>query len=70
MTDDAPVPAAPPDPAAILRSRNFVVLLVFAAGVGLIVSLVSWGFLELVHKIQVWVFTDLPTNMGYSSADR
>jgi len=67
MTDDATASAAPPDPAAILRSRNFVVLLVFAAIVGVVVSLASWAFLELVHQIQVWVFTDLPTDMGYSS---
>ncbi|HWS46117.1 MAG TPA: chloride channel protein [Acidimicrobiia bacterium] len=71
MTDDAPAPeaapAAPPDPAAILRSRGFVVLLVFAAIVGVIVSFAGWAFLELVHRSQVWVFTDLPDELGFSS---
>jgi H+/Cl- antiporter ClcA len=59
---DAPTaaPAGPPDPVAVLRSRGFVVLLVFAAVIGLIVSTVGWGFLELVHAIQGWVYTDLP----------
>jgi H+/Cl- antiporter ClcA len=61
--DAAPSPA-PPDPAAILRSANFVVLLVFAAAIGIVVSLAGWGFLELVHQIQVWVFTDLPDGLG------
>ncbi len=37
----------------MLRSRGFVVLLVFAAAVGVFVSLASWGFLELVHQIQL-----------------
>ena len=59
--------AAPPpiDPEAMLRSRNFVVLLVFAAVVGIFVSLASWGFLELVHQIQIGVFSDLPDALGY-----
>ena len=65
MTDRAaPPPAAPIDPAAILRSRSFVVLLLFAAAIGIIVSVISWGFLELVNAIQVWVFTDLPSALG------
>src|SRR5262245_50826042 len=63
---DAGGPASPPaDPAAILRSRNFVVLLVFAAVIGLVVSIVGWAFLELVHQVQVWVFTDLPDAFGF-----
>ena len=77
MTDDpasaapspeppAPVPA-PLDPAAMLRSRNFVVLLVFAAVVGVFVSLASWGFLELVHQIQLAVFSDLPDALGFDT---
>jgi H+/Cl- antiporter ClcA len=51
----------------MLRSRNFVVLLVFAAVIGIVVSLASWGFLELVHQVQLGVFSDLPKALGYSS---
>jgi H+/Cl- antiporter ClcA len=36
-----------------------------AAVVGLVVSFVAWGFLELVHQIQVGVFDDLPRELGY-----
>src|SRR5207247_8317639 len=50
-----------------LRSRNFVVILVFAAVIGIIVSLAGWAFLELVHQIQIGVFTDLPNDLGYST---
>src|SRR5271165_2660356 len=49
----------------MLRSERFVLLLVFAAVVGVVVSLVSWGFLELIHQIQVAVFTDLPSRLGF-----
>jgi H+/Cl- antiporter ClcA len=62
---EAAAPPPPPDPGEILRSRGFVVLLVFAAAVGVIVSLVGWGFLELVHQIQIFVFTDLPNDLGF-----
>jgi H+/Cl- antiporter ClcA len=62
MADDA---ASAPDPAATLRSRGFAVLLLLAAVVGVVVSLAAWGFLELVHQIQVGVFTDLPRDLGY-----
>ena len=67
-TPPAAAPAPPPlDPEAMLRSRNFVVLLVFAAVVGVFVSLASWGFLELVHQIQLGVFSDLPDALGYDT---
>jgi chloride channel protein, CIC family len=73
MTDPTPpsdVPAdspAPLDPEAMLRSRGFVVLLVFAAVIGLFVSLASWGFLELVHQVQLGLYSDLPDALGYST---
>ena len=51
----------------MLRSRNFVVVLVFAAVVGLFVSFASWGFLELVHQIQLAVFSDLPDALGFDT---
>lgn len=63
---DAATPATP-DPAAILRSRRFIGLLLIAGVVGLVVSLAAWGFLELIHQIQVGVFQGLPSDLGYDS---
>ena len=57
--------AESPDPAALIRSRDYRVLLVLAALVGLLVSLASWAFLEGVHELQVWVYEDLPGELGY-----
>ena len=53
------------DPAALIRSREYRVLLVLAALVGLLVSAASWCFLEGVHELQVWVYEDLPDELGY-----
>ncbi len=50
-----------------MRSRQFVALLLIAAVVGLVVSFAAWGFLELVHQMQVGVFTDLPRDLGYEN---
>lgn len=44
--------------------KQTLVLLCLAAVVGIIVSLLAWGFLELIHQIQVWVFTDLVEALG------
>src|SRR4051794_12865224 len=55
----------PVDPAALMRSRQYRVLLVLAALVGLVVSAASWCFLEGVHELQVWVYKDLPDDLGY-----
>jgi H+/Cl- antiporter ClcA len=63
-----PAPAgAMPDPDAILRSKNFIVVLVLAAVVGVVVSFVSWAFLEIVHYTQRWLFTDIPDHFGWDS---
>src|SRR5262249_11098413 len=55
------------DPATLIRSRQYRVLLVLAALIGLLVSAASWGFLEVVHEIQVWVYKDLPGDVGYGT---
>ena len=65
MTDTTGTAA--PDPSEILRSKNFVAVLLLAALVGIVVSLVSWGFLESVHQIQRWIFTDLASALGFDS---
>lgn len=70
MADAAASPAAQPEPTqaevdATVRSKGFGVLLIISAIVGVAVSLAAWGFLELIHQIQVGVFTDLPGDFGY-----
>jgi H+/Cl- antiporter ClcA len=60
--------AQPADPGTLLRSRQYRVLLVFASVIGLIVSACSWGFLELVHVIEVGVYEHLPRHLGYHVA--
>src|SRR5215831_3200227 len=59
--------APPVDPISLIRSRQYRVLLVLAALVGLVVSTASWGFLEVVHKIQVGVYENLPKDLGYNT---
>lgn len=58
------VPASP-ESAPAPSPRGLLALLGLTAVVGLVVSLASWGFLELIHQIQQGVFTDLPRDLGY-----
>src|SRR5712691_2859546 len=59
--------ALPVDPGSLIRSRRYRVLLVLAALIGLLVSLASWAFLEVVHELQHWVFVALPGELGFGS---
>jgi H+/Cl- antiporter ClcA len=63
-----PADGAPVDPGALIRSRQYRIVLVFAAILGVVVSLASWGFLELVRGIQVLVYEDLPGDLGFDAA--
>ena len=67
MTDTSASTGATPDPLAILRSKNFLAVLVLAAVIGVAVSFISWAFLEIVHYTQRWLFTDLPDDFGWHS---
>jgi len=53
------------DPVAVLRSRNYLALLVMAAIIGVPISAIAWGFLALVSKLQGWLFTSLPAGLGF-----
>jgi len=64
MSDAAALPAAP---GSLIRSRQYRVLLVFAAAIGVLVSLASWGFLELVYYIQHGIYKDLPRDFGFNT---
>jgi H+/Cl- antiporter ClcA len=54
-----------PDPAALLRSRRYVGLLILAAILGVPISAAAYGFLALVSGLQEWLFTDLPGALGF-----
>ncbi|HET7049518.1 MAG TPA: chloride channel protein [Solirubrobacteraceae bacterium] len=68
--DAAPAPLTQQQASAMMSSRPFVVLLVLVAVVGVVVSLASWCFLELIHQIQQEVFVHLPHAFGYSNQPR
>jgi H+/Cl- antiporter ClcA len=51
-----------------MRSRQYYVLLVLAALIGLIVSAASWAFLQTVHELQFGIYEDLPGELGYAEA--
>jgi H+/Cl- antiporter ClcA len=53
---------------SIMRTRQFRVLLVLAAILGVVASLIAWGFLELVDETQGWVYEDLPEALGFDTA--
>jgi H+/Cl- antiporter ClcA len=53
------------DPAQLLRSRQYVQLLVLAALLGIPISAMAYGFLTLVSNIQTWVYDDLPSGLGF-----
>jgi H+/Cl- antiporter ClcA len=56
------------DPQALLRSREYIRLLILAALVGVPVSAIAYGFLKLVAVLQKAVFTDIPEDvLGFSS---
>ena len=70
MTDTPPprpTPAAPTDPRELLRSRSYLVLLVFGALVGIVVALVAYFFLKGVAEAQQYIFSTLPKELGFDS---
>src|SRR3954452_3307724 len=83
MTEDAALPSAalssadaPHDGAAAapsadaapaLQGKAALVVLLVAAAVGIVVSLATWCFLELIHQLHVEVFDKLPATVGYGN---
>ena len=57
----------PADPLALLRTRSYLGLLVLAAVIGVPVSAAAYFFLALVSKLQGWIFTDLPKDVGFGA---
>ncbi len=69
-TEATPRPAGadePLDPMAVLRSRQYLGLLVVAAVLGVPISAVAYWFLVLVGALQHWAFTAAPTGLGFAA---
>ena len=65
---DAPAAApaaALPDPVALLKSKSYTQLLVLAALLGVPVSAVAYFYLALVSHLQTWVYSSLPSALGF-----
>jgi H+/Cl- antiporter ClcA len=60
-----PTSPDPEDPTGTLLSKGFMVLLLIAAVVGVVVSLVAWCFVELVYQLQQELYHHLPAALGY-----
>jgi H+/Cl- antiporter ClcA len=70
MASDPAAPAPDPAPASqhpmdLLRSRSYLVLLVFGAVVGVPVAVIAYYFLKLVALAQKYFFTTLPGELGF-----
>ncbi len=62
------LPSSPPDPASLLRSRSYLALLVFGAVVGVVVAVVAYSFLKAIAALQEYIFSTLPSDLGFDSA--
>jgi len=60
-------PPARPDPLAVMRSRPYIGLLLIAGLLGAPIAAVAYYFLKLIELMQQWVYTDLPTDVGFSA---
>ncbi len=56
--------ALPANPLAVIRTRQYAVLLVLGAILGIPISAVAYFFLWLVGKCEHWVYSDVPDKLG------
>ena len=64
----APSTRATPSPLELLRSRSYVVLLVFGAIIGVPVAAAAYFFLEGVTELQQYLFGTLPGDLGFKAS--
>ena len=60
-------PPAAPDPQALLRSPQYLRLLLLAAIIGVPVSAASYGFLAVVDQLQTVFFETIPHDLGFDT---
>lgn len=62
-----PAPGAPPDPAELLKTPSYLLLLVIGAIIGVPVAAVAYFFLKIVAEAQQYVYTTLPDDLGFDA---
>ena len=67
---NTPAPGAVADPVTLLRSRQYLQLLVIAAVLGVPISAVAYGYLVLSTQLQGWLYQDLPGVLGLDRGAR
>jgi H+/Cl- antiporter ClcA len=55
------------NPAELLRSRSYVVILVLGGIVGVPVAVFAYFYLKEIGVVQNWVFSTLPSDLGFDS---
>jgi len=65
--DVTPPSPALPDPLEMLRSKLYIVALLFAALIGVPIAALAYLYLAAVSKGQHWIYVSLPTDLGFSS---
>ena len=48
-----------------MRTRQYAALLVVAAVLGVVISFLVYWYLKLITDLQTWVYTDLPSGLGF-----
>jgi chloride channel protein, CIC family len=48
-----------------MRTKQYAALLILAAVLGVVISFLVYWYLKLVTDMQTWVFTDLPSGLGF-----
>jgi H+/Cl- antiporter ClcA len=67
-TTDPQASIDPADPYALVRTKQYRLVLVFAALVGVPIAFLAYWFLELTTQMQVWFFADIPEGLGFDKA--
>src|SRR3954447_1220047 len=55
------------DPLAVLRSRQYLGVLILGAVLGVPISAIAYFFLKASAWLQSWSYTSLPDELGFSS---
>ncbi len=69
-TVSSTIPTKTLDLVAMLKSKEYIKLLIIAAIIGVPISAAAYFFLQFINHLQSWVYTSLPITFGFQSTPR